>query len=131
VRLLLDTHVAIWAVVEPSKLPSEAVALIENGMNDVAVSVVSLWEIAIKNALVRPTNDPIGLTVADAIAEFQSASFSILPAQLPCLSIIEALPPIHRDPFDRFLVAAAQAWDAQFMTHDRELAAYGDHVTIV
>ncbi len=130
-RLLLDTHVAIWAVTDPSKLHSDAIALIENGLNDVAVSVASLWEIAIKNALDRPTRNPIGLTAAEAIVEFEAASLRILPLHLPALSIFETLPFVHRDPFDRFLIASASAWDAQLMTHDRKLAAYGASVMLI
>ena len=131
VRLLLDTHVAIWAVSAVERLPPSAVDMIEDTTNVVAVSLASLWEIAIKNNLGRAPREPIGLSLAEAIAEFETASFTILPIERQHLAGVERLPHVHGDPFDRLLVATAYADTYRLMTNDRTLTAYGDHVFLV
>jgi PIN domain nuclease of toxin-antitoxin system len=128
--MLLDTHVAVWAVTG-FRLSSDVLDLIADPANDVAVSLASLWEIAIKNALDRPVRDPIGLTVTEAADQFKAASFRLLSMDLPCLALIEELPLLHRDPFDRVMIAQAQCEQMSFLTHDKTLAAYGDLVIVV
>lgn len=130
-RLLLDTHVAVWAVSRVERLSHAATALIEDTRNEVFVSTASLLEIAIKNSLGRPPRDPIGLTLAEAQQAFLVAEFIIIPIESSHLVSLEQMPPLHGDPFDRLIVATAQADTYRLVTHDRTLAAYGEHITLV
>ncbi len=130
-RLLLDTHVAIWAVNGDRLLRDDAVAMIADPVNEVAVSIVSLWEIAIKNNLRRPRATTIGLSVRDATEQFAAASFQLVGLDVRHMEPIETLPRLHGDPFDRMLVALARVDRFWLVTHDRALAAYGDHVLVV
>ena len=129
-RLLLDTHVAVWSVCNVKRLPVPIRALIEDTSNDVFVSVASLLEIAIKNSLGRAPRDPIGLTLAEAQQAFLVTEFVIVPIEADHLAALEGLPPLHGDPFDRLIVATALADTYHLMTHDRSVAAYGGHVTL-
>lgn len=119
--LLLDTHVAIWAVTEPHRVPGHLVESIETSV-DVAVSVVSVWEIAIKHALRRPDSPPI--SGHEAIAGFQNAGFSLLDITAGHAAFVERLPPLHSDPFDRLIIAQAICNGLQLVTYDGQLARY-------
>ena len=130
-RLLLDTHIAVWAVADLHRLRDATAAMIEDVENEVAVSIASLWEIAIKNNLGRVARDPIGLSLAHALDAFAEASFAILPISTRHLAEVERLPTLHGDPFDRLLVATAQADGYRLMTHDARLAPYGNHVMVI
>ncbi|TPG20378.1 type II toxin-antitoxin system VapC family toxin [Sphingomonas koreensis] len=129
-RLLLDTHVAIWAVSSVETLPESVAAMIAEPANEVSVSMASLWEIAIKNSL-GPRRTAIGLSTAQAIEEFTAASFEVLPIEVRHALGVERLPHLHGDPFDRLLIATAEADTYRLVTHDRALAAYGDYVILV
>ncbi|MEI9927421.1 MAG: type II toxin-antitoxin system VapC family toxin [Sphingomonas sp.] len=128
---MLDTHVALWAVTAPERLSATMADLIADPDNDVAVSIASLWELAIKRPLQRGTDWDIGMPAERAAAEFRAASLDILAIEVRHLSALEALPPHHGDPFDRLLVAIAHADTYRLVTHDKRLAAYGDHVLLV
>ncbi|WP_174284943.1 type II toxin-antitoxin system VapC family toxin [Sphingomonas bacterium] len=130
-RLLLDTHIALWAVLGSSKLSDQATTLIVGQTMPVTLSIASLWEIALKNNLGRVVRDPIGLTLADAQAEFEEAAFTILPIEPRHLTMVERLEQHHGDPFDRLLVSIAMSDGYLLVTHDRRLAPYGDHVLLV
>ena len=99
--------------------------------NDIAVSIVSLWEIAIKLPLRRGTEWDIELTVEQAMAEFDAAQFDVIGIGVRHLSVIETLPPHHGDPFDRLLVATAYADTYRLVTHDRQLMKYGDQIILI
>jgi PIN domain nuclease of toxin-antitoxin system len=129
--LLLDTHVAIWAVTGADALPASIAATIADPGNEVAVSMASLWEIAIKGSLAPSRRDSTGMSAEQAMEEFAAASFEIVPIEFKHVKCVESLPPFHRDPFDRLLVATALADTYRLVTHDRALAAYGDHVMVV
>ena len=115
-RLLLDTHVLIWWD-EGARLSREATSAIREA-EQVYVSAVSAWEIAIKTALGRlaPTR-----TVAEAVAE---SGFEELPVRLRHAEALVALPRHHRDPFDRMLIAQARAERLTIVTRDRAFEAY-------
>jgi PIN domain nuclease of toxin-antitoxin system len=123
VRLLLDTHIALWAVSDDPKLSRSARRLIEDRGNDLFVSTVSLLEIAIKRAR-RPAS--LGIGAAQARDLFLSAGYALLPVFPDHAIAVEALPATHPDPFDRLLVAQALSEPLRLLTHDRALAAYND-----
>ena len=123
-RLLLDTHLLLWALGAPSKLPTRARSLVAKG--DVYVSAASIWEISIKSALGTLTADP-----REVLAALGPAGFIELPINGEHAARVLDLPPIHRDPFDRLLVAQALAEPMRLVTNDAVLAGYGDIVTVV
>jgi len=116
-NLLLDTHVLIWWD-EGRRLVAHARRAIEEA-DAVYVSAASAWEVAIKTALgrLRPTR-----TVEQAVAD---SGFLELPVTFRHAQRIEALPPHHRDPFDRMLVAQAEVEALTLVTHDPVFARYG------
>jgi len=123
VKLLLDTHVALWAVIDKERLPSWAAELIVDPSNDVRVSIVSLWEIAIKNSL-RAHRAGVGVTVPQAMQMFQATSFSIHPLEPHHLTAYEEMTVRGGDPFDRVIFAQADADGLSLMTHDPRIAAF-------
>jgi PIN domain nuclease of toxin-antitoxin system len=124
--LLLDTHVAIWAINEPERIPLRIQALIENEPGHVCVSHISLWEIAIKHHLGRPSAPP--RPASEMTKEFLESGFTLLPLDLGHILAFERIPMLHGNPYDRLLVAQAFSESLTLLTHDRRLAAYGDAV---
>jgi PIN domain nuclease of toxin-antitoxin system len=122
VRLLLDTHVAIWAVHKPTRLPNAIRSLFEEIYPFVYVSAASVWEIAIKHQLGRPDAPPF--SGHQAIAEFTSAGFQLLSVQPEHAAFVERLPLIHGDPFDRLLLAQAIMENMQLVSYDRVFERY-------
>lgn len=116
-QFLLDTHVFLWWRGEPSRLPSEARTRISNAAV-VFVSVASAWEAAIKASLGR-LELPESLEAGVLDTGFEKLLISFSHAER-----IAALPLHHRDPFDRMLVAQAQAEGLTLVTHDRLMAPY-------
>lgn len=127
-RLLLDTHVALWAIVDDVRLPQRARDLIASPANTVMVSAVNVWEIAIKRALARG-DMPVSAT--DALRYFGEAGFECLAVSAEHAATVEALAPIHADPFDRLLVAQAMAEPLRLLTHDAMVARYSDAIILV
>jgi len=128
-NLLLDTHIAIWAVEDNSRLPKAARTHILDPEARLFVSVASLWEIAIKHA--RHGAHMMPMSAKDALGFFQASGFAIVPVGPPHVLALESLPRHHDDPFDRLLVATALAEPLRLITHDVRLAAYGPPVTLV
>jgi len=122
VRLLLDTHVAIWAVDMPERIPDHVHRLLEEAYPSVFVSAVAVWEIAIKRPLGRADSPPF--SGYQALAEFQAAGFSLLDVTPAHAAFVERLPLLHSDPFDRLMLAQAIVEDMQLVTYDRHLARY-------
>jgi len=122
-KLLLDTHVAIWTTNTPERIPERVRNLIVEGDNEVAVSTVAIWEIAIKRPLGRANAPP--LSGYEAISEFESAGFNLLNVTPAHAALVERLPPLHADPFDRLMLAQAIVEDMRFVTYDRQLSHYG------
>ena len=123
-RILLDTHLLLWAVAEPRKLPPGARKRIEEA--DVFVSAASLWEVSIKAALGTLAADP-----AELLAEIEPAGFTLLPITGEHAAAVAKLPAVHADPFDRMLVAQAKTEPLLLLTNDAVLAGYGDCVELV
>ncbi len=127
-RLLLDTHIALWAIADDSRLSDLARSLIDDPENAVMVSAATVWEISIKHALAR-SNMPI--SGEEALGYFRSAEFGLLDITPIHAAAVETLPPLHGDPFDRILVAQAMTEPLRLLTRDAQVAAYGGMVLIV
>jgi PIN domain nuclease of toxin-antitoxin system len=118
-RLLLDTHAFLWWMDGSVSLGSAARAGIADPENDILVSIASIWELTIKRAL-RKLAFP-----ADPEAVFRDQGFAVLPISFAHLRQLEALPPLHRDPFDRMLIAQAMVEEVPLVTNDPALQPYG------
>jgi len=127
-RLLLDTHVALWALTDDPRLSQRARALIEDPANDVLVSAASVWEIAIKHALGR---GDMPISGDKALDWFRRAGYQLLPIVPEHAAAVEHLPDHHRDPFDRLLVSQAITEPLRLLTHDPLVIRYGDVVIAV
>ena len=122
-RLLLDTHTLIWWLEGSRRLSMPARQAIANAENDVLVSAASAWEIATKYRLGKlPSVAALALDVPGAIA---SQGFAELPITVPDAVRAGALPVLHRDPFDRMLIAQAQARDLVLVSNEARFDAYG------
>ncbi len=121
-RLLLDTHVAIWVLTEPQRVPSGVTEAVADATNSVAVSAAAIWEITIKYPLKRPDSPPF--SGREAIGHFEAAGFSLLDITPTHAAFVDRLPPIHGDPFDRVMLAQALVEQMQFVTYDRRLSRY-------
>lgn len=118
-RLLLDTHVVLWALADDPTLSEEARAAIVAGRNTVLVSAASAWEIAIKKTLGK-------LRAPDDFEEQLAAHrLEPLPVSVAHALAVEELPHHHSDPFDRLLVAQARAEGLTLVTRDSRLPRYG------
>ncbi len=122
-RLLLDTHILLWWLKDDALLPAQAAALIEDRRNEVFVSPMSVWEIAIKSQLGRLKAD-----VDEVRTAALQSVFRPLPFNLEHAAAVARLPHQHIDPFDRALVAQALLEPLALLTHNQSLAAYGENV---
>ncbi|BCS53610.1 type II toxin-antitoxin system VapC family toxin [Geobacter sp. SVR] len=127
-RLLLDTHVALWAITDSPALPEKARRYILAPHNEVYVSAVSIWEIAIKHGLGRGNMPVSGREAADY---FSQAGYLTLDISAEHAAFVEELPNHHADPFDRMLVAQALYEPMHLLTHDKVIAAYSDVIILV
>ena len=127
-RLLLDTHLLLWALAEPEKLGTDVRTLIEDPENEVLFSAASIWEVAIKAGLSRADFAVRPEEVARAAVE---ACFAELPVRAEVAARVADLPPYHRDPFDRLLVAQAMAGPMRLYTADPLLPSYSELVTLI
>jgi PIN domain nuclease of toxin-antitoxin system len=121
-RILLDTHVFLWYITADVKLPSAFVAPIRNPANIVFLSVASIWEAVIKNGLGKL---PLPGAPADYLALQRVAhGISSLPVEEGAMSELAGLPLLHRDPFDRVIVAQALQHQLSIATVDPAFALY-------
>jgi PIN domain nuclease of toxin-antitoxin system len=127
-RLLLDTHIALWALTDDPRLSPRARALINDPANQVIVSAATVWEIAIKHALGR---DDMPISGDEALDWFRRAGYDLLPISPAHAAAIEHLPEHHRDPFDRLLVAQAITEPLRLLSRDPLVIRYGDAVIAV
>lgn len=127
-NLLLDTHIALWAITDSPRLPEAARKLILSPENRLWVSTASVWEIAIKHALKR-THMP--LSGEQALAHFRQSGYELLSIKPEHAAAVDGLPALHHDPFDRILVAQAQVEPMRLLTHDAMVASYGAGIILV
>lgn len=117
-NLLVDSRVLLWAIGSPAELTEGARAALIDPANDVLVSAASIWEIAIKRALGK-VRAPQGIAAA-----VEALGFSAVPITAADAERAGSLPPHHRDPFDRMLIAQATRLDAVLVSRDRAFDAY-------
>lgn len=124
-NLLLDTHYLLWVAARPDLISRPAMALIEDPANRLWFSVASIWEVAIKRGLDRPDfrTDP-GVLRAGLL----SAGYDELAVEGRHILALSTLPPLHRDPFDRLLIAQAAAEGMRLLSQDRHVLDYGGPV---
>ncbi|MBN8427198.1 MAG: type II toxin-antitoxin system VapC family toxin [Xanthomonadales bacterium] len=124
-NLLLDTHVALWAILDSPKLTEKARELIQSPKTAVWISAASVWEIAIKHALAR---GDMPVASQDAVRYFRESGYRFLAVEAEHAVAVEDLPAHHNDPFDRILVAQALIEPMRLMTHDALVARYSDTI---
>ena len=118
---LLDTHVLLWAAGLPDRLPSEARVLIENPATDLVYSAASLWEVAIKKGLGRADFDVDPRILRRALLDNGYTELAVTGTHAV---EVDLLPRIHKDPFDRIVVAQARVEGMTLLTADQRLADY-------
>jgi PIN domain nuclease of toxin-antitoxin system len=128
VRLLLDTHLLLWASLRVERLPPGVADMLSEPTNQLLFSVVTIWEVAIKFALRRAdfTTDPVVLRQS-----LIDNGYTEIPVTGPHALAVATLPHLHRDPFDRLLVAQAIAEGITLLTADPLLARYPAPVRLV
>jgi PIN domain nuclease of toxin-antitoxin system len=127
-RLLLGTHILLWALDEPERLDPETRDLLEDPGNEIFSSAASIWEIAIKARLGRADCPVRPEAIIDGAV---ATGFAELPIRTVTAALVATLPLHHRDPFDRLLVAQAIAEPLRLFTVDAKLALYSELVTVV
>jgi PIN domain nuclease of toxin-antitoxin system len=127
-RLLLDTHILIWAAVEPERLSRAASSLIESPDNEIMFSAVSLWEIAIKTGRGHAEFRIDAGILRRSLFENGYAELALTGAHA---AAVASLPLIHKDPFDRILVAQAMIEGVALVTADPTVAKYPGPVRFV
>ena len=121
-RLLLDTHVFLWYITADPKLPAAFRAAIQDPANEVFLSVASIWEAVIKHNLGKL---PLPAPPADYLPRQRAAhGIASLPVDEGAMTPLAGLPPLHRDPFDRLLVAQAIQHGLTIVTVDPDVIAY-------
>lgn len=126
-RLLLDTHIALWAVLDSPRLSAHARSLILAPNNDLFVSAASVWEVAIKHRI-APKKMPV--TGGDALSFFRRAGYHMLAVTAEHAAALDDLPAYHNDPFDRLLVTQAMEEPLRLLTSDAVLARYSGAVIV-
>lgn len=125
-KLLLDTHILLWWLGENQKLPREVQRLIRDPANEVFVSIVSLWEAAIKISLKR-----LRVDLMDLERGMAESGFTMVTIEPRHVRVVAVLPLHHGDPFDRMLVAQTQTEPMRLVTSDAALKPYGELVMLV
>jgi PIN domain nuclease of toxin-antitoxin system len=124
-RLLLDTHIYLWCLKDDSQLTKKARLLITNA-DEVYISSASIWEASIKKGLGKLTID-----MDDLVAAISGSGFLELPVDARHAAAVSRLPDLHRDPFDRLLIAQAIHEPLKFLTADATLSQYSDLVELM
>ena len=130
-RLLLDTHILLWRLAGSGRLSAKAIELIDETATQVVASTASVWEVAIKWSLRQGSPDDMPLSARDFAAALDAAGIEVLPIRPSHAAELDDLPNLHRDPFDRLLLATAQVEGLTLLTRDAQLGAYGSAVVLV
>jgi len=127
-KLLLDTHILLWAAGQPERLPQDARDIIAAPENELFFSAANLWEILIKRGLGRDDFKADARVLRRALLD---NGYSELPIASDHVVAIEGLPQIHKDPFDRILVAQATVEGITLLTADETVAKYPGPIRLV
>lgn len=127
-KYLLDTHVLLWAASQPDRLSNAARALIDSRDNELHFSAASIWEVVIKNGLGRDDFQADAPVLRRGLLD---NGFHELPVRSEHTVAVERLPPIHKDPFDRILLAQAQVEGIALLTVNPAVARYPGPVRMV
>jgi PIN domain nuclease of toxin-antitoxin system len=127
-RILLDTHVLLWVLLEPDRIDSDTHAQLEDDSNEVLFSTATVWEIAIKFGLRRADFTVAPAEIAQAAID---TGFEELVIRRNAAALVADLPLLHRDPFDRILVAQAIVEPAVLLTIDHQLRPYSELVRLI
>lgn len=125
---LLDTHIVLWAAFEPQRLSPKARRLLQSRAQPLAFSLASIWEVAIKTSLGRPDFSVDVAALHDALLSEGFVELALKPAHL---FRVASLPWVHRDPFDRLLIAQAIEEKLTLLSVDAALKRYGRFVSLV
>lgn len=128
-KILLDTHILLWAITEDSKLPIKAEEFITSPENETFYSSISIWEVAIKRS--KHPNGIVNLSPQELVNLCKASGISALPLEVEHVYALETLSrsedaPQHHDPFDRILLAQAKAEGMNFLTHDELMRGYNE-----
>jgi PIN domain nuclease of toxin-antitoxin system len=121
-KYLLDTHTALWFVNEHERLSLETKKILLDDTHSFYISIVSAWEIAIKSSIGKLIDFKDG--VKAFLTKIENSPIEILSVTLQHVEYVEALPFIHRDPFDRLLISTALAEDLTIITIDENIQKY-------
>ncbi|MGA8272949.1 MAG: type II toxin-antitoxin system VapC family toxin [Candidatus Sulfotelmatobacter sp.] len=127
-KLLLDTHLLLWTAGQPSRLSGEARKFIEDPGNELLFSAASLWEVVIKRGLGR---DDFKVDARVLRRGLLDNGYSELPVVSDHVVAVDRLPPIHKDPFDRVLVAQATVEGFTLLTTDSMVSKYPGPIRMV
>lgn len=127
-KLLLDTHLLLWAAGEPNRLSATVRKLISSQTNELLFSAASIWEVAIKRGLGRSDFQADPRLLRRGLLD---NGYNELPVLSDHVVAIESLPPIHKDPFDRLLVAQATVEGITLLTADSIVGQYPGPVRMV
>ena len=128
-KILLDTHIALWAMADTAKLSEEVIHMLESEKNEVYYSIASVWEIAIKHKI-RPEQMPI--SEEEFVRLCEKTGFAQLSIESEHIFLLKTLTrpvdaPKHNDPFDRILLAQAKYEKLSFITHDSLIPYYREN----
>lgn len=127
-KFLLDTHLLLWAAGQPDRLSKAAIRLIDDPKNELLFSAASVWEVAIKRSLSRQDFQAEPRLLRRGLLD---NGYSELPILSEHVVAIESLPPIHKDPFDRLLVAQATVGGITLLTADSVVSQYPGPIRLV
>ncbi|HWG18198.1 MAG TPA: type II toxin-antitoxin system VapC family toxin [Acidobacteriaceae bacterium] len=121
-RVLVDTHTFIWALLHDHRLSARAKSILRGKENELAFSLVSLWEIAVKMKIGKLNS--LGSSVSYIRDEMNAYGMEILPIRYEHILQLEMLPPHHGDPFDRLLISQAITESLPILTNDAKVREY-------
>lgn len=127
-KLLLDTHLLLWAASEPERLSARAKAYFEDAEHELLFSAASIWEVAIKSGLGRVDFKVDARLLRRGLLD---NGYGELPITSAHAVFVESLPPLHKDPFDRILVAQAHVEGITLLTADSAVASYSGPIELV
>ena len=127
-KYLIDTHLALWLLSDDKQLSQKARQMILSPNNRIYASAASLWEVAIKHKK-YPNDMPLDSNTMAKL--LRKSNVLLLPIKLEHIVATESLPDIHKDPFDRLLIAQALSEPMRFLTHDEKLLPYSELIEFV